>query len=87
MSQRTGVKKTRVDYEPADDPQYGLYSVKIRIPVQGAYPGIIRFIQELESSNTFFAIESIDIRNAAGTNVAAGSEIALSLNLETFFYQ
>ena len=87
MVERAGVKNTRKDYAIADAPQFGLYSVKIRVPVSGAYPNVVNFIKDIENSDTFFIINSIDVR---GSNLPAGlgaSDITLALNLETFFYQ
>jgi len=80
ISQRARVKKSQVDYAIDDAPQYGLYSVKIRIPVTAGYPNIMDFLKNIEDSRTFFIINSIDVRKAT-------TDIALSLDLETFFYQ
>jgi Tfp pilus assembly protein PilO len=85
IAQRIGVRKSRVDYTISSESQYGLYSVKIQIPVEGSYSSIVKFIQELESSEIFFIIESISLRAASQTG--AGSVVALSMALETFFYQ
>ena len=79
--QKSGVKNFRQEYGIEDAPQYGLYSVKIRLPVTGLYPNIVNFIKELEASPTFFIINSIDVRGSAN------SDVAMTLSLETFFYQ
>jgi Tfp pilus assembly protein PilO len=86
MVQRAGVENTTKDYSIDQTPQYGLYSVKIRIPVLGGYPNVVNFIKDLEDSETFFIINSIDLRGS--NSPGAGSpDISLGLNLETFFYQ
>ncbi len=86
MIQEAGVENTQKAYSIEQTPQYGLYSVKIRVPVQGAYPNVVNLIRDLENSETFFIINSIDVhRNASGGT--GPSEIGLDLNLETFFYQ
>src|SRR5262245_31193183 len=85
IAANAGVRKTRVDYTIDDAPRYGLYSVKIRVPVTGAYSNIVRFIKNLEHSDTFFIINSIEVRGTAGNT--PGADLALSLALETFFYQ
>ena len=85
MAERAGVRKTRVDYAIDEKPQYGLYSVKIGIPVTGGYSNIVNFIKDLENSDTFFIINSINVRGTAGA--APGSTVSLALSLETFFYQ
>ena len=84
MIRKSGVKNSKKEYSLDESPQYGLYSVKINLPVTGMYSNVVNLIKEIESSNTFFIINSIDVRgNAAETP----SGVSMSLNLETFFYQ
>src|SRR5215510_14418026 len=84
MVQRAGVKNMRKEFSKDAAPQYGLYSVKIRVPVTGTYSNVINFIRDLENAETFFIINSIDVRPSA---VAGSQDVAMNLNLETFFYQ
>jgi Tfp pilus assembly protein PilO len=86
MAQGAGVISTRKSYEINEAPQYGLYSVRITVPVTGAYANVVRFIRELESSDTFFIINAIDV-TAPDAQTQATVGIALNLQLETFFYQ
>jgi len=83
MVQSTGVKNTRKDYAPSNTPQYGLYSVKIKLPVTGLYPNLVYLMRQIENSDTIFIIESIDVRGGA----PGSFEVSMNLNLETFFYQ
>jgi len=96
IAQDAGVMTTRKDYAIDEAPQYSLYSVRIRIPVTGGYPNIVNLIRNLENSDTFFIINSIDVRGpssnstdvrGASSATSAVSGISLALNLETFFYQ
>jgi Tfp pilus assembly protein PilO len=93
MGQKTGVRNNRKDFLFDVIPQYGMYSVRIKIPVQGGYNNVVNFIRELETSKTFFLINSIDVRSTndstPGATPAANSKgsIALAMDLETFFYQ
>jgi hypothetical protein len=82
MVQKAGVKNTRKDYSKEASAQYGLFSVKIRLLVTGPYANVMSFIQDLETAETFFIINSIDVRG--GTPPA---DISMNLNLETFFFQ
>jgi hypothetical protein len=84
MIQRSGVKNLRKDYATDETPQYGLYSVKIRLPVTGLYSNVINLIKEIEDAQTLFIIDSIDVRGGA---VAGAPDVSMNLNLETFFYQ
>jgi len=84
MIQRSGVKNQRKDYTPDETPQYGLYSVKIRLPVTGLYSNVVNLIKEIEDADTLFIINSIDVRGSAA---AGAPDVSMNLNLETFFYQ
>ncbi len=84
IAAKSGVRKTRVDYAIDDAPHYGLYSVKIRVPVTGEYLNIVKFIKNLEHSETFFIIDSIEVRGTAGSS---NGDLSLALDLETFFYK
>jgi len=85
MTLTAGVKNVRKEYSKDSVPQYGLYSVKIRLPVSGSYSNVMKFIKEIEKANTFFIINSIDVR-ASETSTKA-SDVSMNLNLETFFYR
>ena len=83
------VQNLHIDYSIDQSPQYGLYSVKIRVPVDGAYPNVVNFIKDIENSETFFIISSIDLRGSVSSTASGpgSANITLALNLETFFYQ
>ena len=80
-----GVRNETQSYSIDEAPQYGLYSVKIRLPVSGQYSNVVNFIRELEESNIFFIINSIDVRGRSEKQSNVGVE--MDLNIETFFYQ
>jgi Tfp pilus assembly protein PilO len=62
---KSGVQKPVVDYTRDEVKQYGLYQVKVKIPVKGTYANAVNFIKTLETADTFFLIESIDVRSAS----------------------
>ena len=87
MTLRAGVRNNRKEYTIDAIPQYGLYSVKIRFEVQGGYPNAVNFVKELERSDTFFITNAIDLRTASDGQLTGAGLVALTLALETFFYQ
>jgi Tfp pilus assembly protein PilO len=98
MAVQAGVLRPVVDFGRDEIKQYGLYPIKIKIPVQGTYANAVNFIKMLESSNTFFLIDSIEVKSSGDSatgstapgNTAPGNTsgaVALSLSLETFFYK
>ena len=60
----SGVQKPVVDYT-RDEIKYGLYQVKVKIPVKGTYANAVNFIKALETEDKFFLIDSIDLRTAS----------------------
>lgn len=88
LVQKSGVKKTRVTYNLSSTPLTGLSVVSIAIPLEGSYSSVVNFIRELEASDTFYLVTSIDLANSGGPQAAAATGgVALSLAMETYFYQ
>jgi hypothetical protein len=89
--QRTGVRSTRIAYTPDPMPHAGLNTVAVTIPLEGSYSSIVNFIRQVENSDTFFLITAINLTGSAqssNANASAGpGTVALSLALETYFYQ
>ena len=84
MEQGTGAKNARKDFSIDENPQYGLFSVKIKLPVTGLYSNAMNLIKEIENADTFFIIDSVDVR---GGGLPGAADVSMNLNLETFFYQ
>jgi hypothetical protein len=84
MVQQAGVKNVHKDYSIDNSPQYGLYSVKIGLPVSGPYLNVVNYIKNLEESETFFIINAISIH---GSSLPGSPDVTMSLSAETFFYQ
>jgi hypothetical protein len=88
FAQKARVRWSRGDFNKAEAPQYGLYSVKIKFPVQGAYSDIVKFISDLENSETFYIIDAVDVRSGGENSFQpTAGNILLSLSVETYFYQ
>jgi type IV pilus assembly PilO-like protein len=84
MIQGAAVKNSRKEFSLEEAPQFGLQSVKMRLPVSGSYSNVVNLIKRIENAHTFFIIDSIDVRGNTGPGA---SEVSMNLNLETFFYQ
>ncbi|HLQ76003.1 MAG TPA: hypothetical protein VK210_01530 [Terriglobia bacterium] len=91
MAVQAGVQRPVVDFTRDEVKQYGLYSVKIKIPVQGTYSNSVNFIKTLENSDTFFLINSIEVRANSDTgssnSAVSSANVGLGLSLETFFFK
>ena len=96
--QKSGVKKTVVNYSLNLKQQAGLNPVSITIPLQGSYNNVVDFIRELENSDMFFLISGINLDGSEGraqpvnnlgnlNSAGAVGVVNLSLALETYFYQ
>jgi hypothetical protein len=84
MVRDAGAKNVRKNFAIDKTPQYGLYGVKVKLPVTGPYPSVMNFIQDLENSATLFIIDAVAVRS----NPTGGpSEVTMDVDLETFFYQ
>ena len=96
LVRKSGVNKSRVNFDLDPKPRAGLNAVSINLPLEGGYSNIVKFIQELEDSDTLFLITKIELSTSEPTIqtgpqrvavVQTNDTVALSLGLETFFYQ
>src|SRR5688572_2611053 len=93
LLQKTNVKSTRIGYTPDPTPHAGINTVAVTIPLEGNYSNIVKFIREVENSQTFFLITAITLSSGGGTTPApnavnaSSGNVSLSLALETYFYQ
>jgi Tfp pilus assembly protein PilO len=96
---KSGVKYSSIRYNLNPDSVAGLNAVSIVVPVEGNYTNVVNFIRELENSDTFFLISQINLERTTvqepvagrpatiANNAASAGAVALSLTLETYFYQ
>jgi hypothetical protein len=56
----------------------------MNLPVSGPYSNVVNFIRDLEESETFFIINSINVH---GGSQPGTPEVTMALSSETFFYQ
>ena len=75
------LKPGGISYRLQEEPDHpGWTNVVVTLGVEGAYPDLIRFIHQLEQSNLFWIIDSINV-----TGGAAGKELRMNLQMQTYF--
>jgi Tfp pilus assembly protein PilO len=97
IAKAANVRKTTVSLTRFSTPMPGMESVSIVIPIEGNYANVVKFISELEKSETFFLVTAISVERSTqptgqpvtlASNAGSGTgAVALSLTLETYFYQ
>jgi Tfp pilus assembly protein PilO len=97
MARAANVRKTTVSLTRFSTPMPGMESVSIVIPIEGNYANVVKFISELEKSETFFLVTAISVERSTQTtgqtvtlasNAGSGTGgVALALTLESYFYQ
>ena len=81
MARASGIERGLEQYDIADVPQFGVYPVAILMPARGTYSSVRHFIEELETSERFFLLDSIGmVRSEDG-----GGELDIQLSMSTFF--
>jgi len=79
LADAAGVRTGNVTFRQGTPDQRGVVEVEIGAAVNGDYPNIVRFINGLEHSDTFYVLD--------GLTLAAGSTggLGLNLRLRTYF--
>lgn len=80
----SGITRDRATYNTSEEVRFGLHAVTFSMPVRGSYASLTRFIEELERADTFFILDSIQMRRARADEVG---DLDLLLNGTTFFAQ
>ena len=70
-----------IDYRPANVEGTDLTRFQITIPLVGGYPNLRQFINELESSERLFIIDSVELTGARG----GGAMLSLTIRISTYF--
>lgn len=79
LARAAGVRASNITYRTGNPDQRGVIQVEIGASVSGDYPNIVRFINGLEHSDTFYVLDSLTL--GAGSTGGLG----LNLHLRTFF--
>jgi Tfp pilus assembly protein PilO len=79
LARGTGVRASNITYRQGNPDQRGVVEVEIGASVSGEYPNIVRFINGLEHSETFYVLDGLTL----GANTSGG--LGLNLRLRTYF--
>ena len=82
LAQLAGISRDRVSYGFSEEPEFGLHPVPISMPLLGGYTDLTQFIEELESAETFFILDSIQLNRSQDEEQ---EQVNMALNLTTFF--
>ena len=78
LADQTGIERGRTSYSQ-DVLPVGLSEVKVRMPLEGSYFDLLRFINLLERSERFFLVREIALRDADAGQLALRCDVAFFL--------
>jgi type IV pilus assembly protein PilO len=79
LARTAGVRTSNISYKTGVPDKHGVIEIEIGATVSGDYANIVRFINELEHSDTFYVLDSLQL--GAGSSGGLG----LNLHLRSFF--
>jgi Tfp pilus assembly protein PilO len=79
LARAAGVRTSNITYRTGNADKRGVIEIEIGATISGEYPNIVRFINGLEHSDTFYVLDSLTL--GAGSSGGLG----LNLHLRTFF--
>ena len=79
LAKIAGVHTSNITYRTGTPDKHGVVQIEIGATVSGDYANIVRFINGLEHSDTFYVLDSLQL--GAGSTGGLG----LNLHLRTFF--
>jgi len=79
LAHAAGVRTANITYRESLPDKRGVIQVEIGATVSGDYPNIVRFINGLEHSDTFYVLDSLTLGGSGGGG------LGLNLHLRTYF--
>jgi Tfp pilus assembly protein PilO len=79
LARKAGVHTGNITYRTGQPDKRGVVEVEIGASVSGDYPNIVRFINGLEHSDTFYVLDSLTL------GAASNGGLGLNLHLRTYF--
>jgi hypothetical protein len=78
LARQTGVTRGRTSYSQ-DLLEVGLQEVTVRMPLEGSYFNLVRFINLLERSARFFLVREIALRDSEGGELQLSCDVSFFL--------
>ena len=78
LAKQTGVSRGRTSYSE-DVLPVGLSEMKVRMPLEGSYFNLLRFVNLMERSERFFLVHEIALRDANEGQLALRCDVAFFL--------
>ena len=80
LSQRAGIQTENLNFRQHEADKRGVTEVDITAVVDGDYSSVVRFVNDLEHSDTFYVLDGLSLA-ASGS----GGQLKLNLQLHTYF--
>jgi Tfp pilus assembly protein PilO len=80
LSRHAGLQTENLNFHQHESDKRGISEVQISAVVDGDYSSVVRFINELQHSDTFYVLDGLSLA-ASGS----GGQLKLNLQLRTYF--
>jgi Tfp pilus assembly protein PilO len=84
IAQKAGAQVQDLTFKQAEVPQRGLTAVEIASSVTGPYSAVVRFVNGLQRSEHVYILGGLSLSSDT-QNLGAGSQIKITLHLQTYF--
>lgn len=79
---KAGLATEAITFRQEDLPSRGMVRVEVAAVVAGDYTSVVRFINGLQRSESFYILDSLSLASSADTR---GASLKLNLRLKTYF--
>lgn len=80
LSHGAGLQAGNLSFHQHDPDKRGVTQVDILAVVDGDYPSVVRFINDLQHSDTFYVLDGLSLASSG-----SGGQLKLNLQLRTYF--
>ncbi len=80
LTRNAGLQAGNLSFHQHEPDKRGVTQVDILAVVDGDYPSVVRFINDLEHSDTFYVLDGLSLASSG-----SGGQLKLNLQLRTYF--
>jgi Tfp pilus assembly protein PilO len=84
LSRSAGLQTENLNFHQHDADKRGVTEVEISAVVDGDYSSVVRFINNLQHSDTFYVLDGLSL-SPASVGSGPGGQLKLNLQLRTYF--
>jgi type IV pilus assembly protein PilO len=85
LGRQAGLQIGSLGFRTVDVPAHGMTEVSVDAKVTGDYKSVVRFINAVQRSKSYYILESLSLAKDAGAALGAAGTVSVDLHFKSYF--